>query len=226
MTPIMLFAAGLGTRMGHLVKDRPKPLVTVAGHALIDHALQLTQGQPVATPVVNLHYKAAMLRDHLADRDVRFSDETDLLRDTGGGLKHALPKLGDDPVMTLNTDAVWVGPNPIAHLLNAWRDDMDALLLLVPRSRFIGYTGPGNFLIDDAAHLQYGDGPIYTGLQMIRTNQLHDISDEVFSMHLLWQKLIADGTMFGSIYPGKLCDVGRPESIPLAEKLIAETADV
>ena len=54
--PVLLFAAGLGTRMGDLVKDRPKPLVQVAGKPLIDHALALTEVPEVGTRVVNLHY--------------------------------------------------------------------------------------------------------------------------------------------------------------------------
>ena len=226
MTPIMLFAAGLGTRMGDLVKDRPKPLVNVAGRPLIDHALDLIADQPLKTPVVNLHYKADMLRQHLSHRAVIFSDETDLLRDTGGGLRHALPLLGSDPVMTLNTDAIWSGPNPIAHLLAQWCDDMDGLLLMVPPSQVIGHKGAGDFDINADGKLYRAPGHIYTGLQIIRTEGLRDIEEDVFSLNVLWDHMIAKGTLFGTTYTGKWCDVGQPDSIPLAEALIAETSHV
>lgn len=226
MTPIMLFAAGLGTRMGPLVTDRPKPMVTVAGKPLIEHALDLTRGQPIETPVVNVHYKADVLRSHLADRDVTISDETDLLRDTGGGLRHALPLLGSGPVMTLNTDAIWAGPNPINHLLSHWRDDMEGLLVIVPQTNVIGHKGAGDFAMDRDGKLSRAPGHIYSGLQMIRTEELHNIAEDVFSLNQLWDQMIARGTLYGTTYTGRWCDVGQPDSIPLAETLIAENADV
>ena len=58
---LMIFAAGLGTRMGHLTLDRPKPLIEVGGRSLIDHALALADDiRPIKT-VVNVHYKKDML---------------------------------------------------------------------------------------------------------------------------------------------------------------------
>lgn len=226
MTSIMLFAAGLGTRMGALTADKPKPMVEVAGRPLIDYALDLTKGQPLNPPVVNLHYKADILRDHLADRSVVFSDETDLLRDTGGGLRHALALLGTNPVVTLNTDAIWNGPNPIAQLLNAWRDDMEGLLMLIPTAQVLGHKGKGDFVIDDTGRLTRQPGHIYSGLQMIRTDGLAEIADNVFSLNRLWDNAIARGTLHGITYAGRWCDVGQPDSIPIAETLIGKNADV
>lgn len=226
MTSIMLFAAGLGTRMGPLTADKPKPMVEVAGRPLIDYALDLAKGQPLNPPVVNLHYKADILRDHLTDRSVVFSDETDLLRDTGGGLRHALPLMGPDPVVTLNTDAIWNGPNPIAQLLNAWRDDMEGLLMLIPTAQVLGHKGKGDFVIDNTGRLTRQPGHIYSGLQMIRTDGLAEISDDVFSLNRLWDNAIARGTLHGITYAGRWCDVGQPDSIPIAETLIGENADV
>ncbi|MCK0120748.1 nucleotidyltransferase family protein [Loktanella sp. F6476L] len=226
MTSIMLFAAGLGTRMGPLTADKPKPMVEVAGRPLIDYALDLTKSQPLTPPVVNLHYKADILRGHLDDRSVVFSDETDLLRDTGGGLRHALPLLGPDPVVTLNTDAIWNGPNPIAQLLNAWRDDMEGLLMLIPTAQVLGHKGKGDFVIDNTGRLTRQPGHIYSGLQMIRTDGLAEISDDVFSLNRLWDNAIARGTLHGITYAGRWCDVGQPDSIPIAETLIGKNADV
>lgn len=226
MTSIMLFAAGLGTRMGPLTADRPKPMVEVAGRPLIDYALDLTRDQPLRPPVVNLHYKADILRNHLSDQTVVFSDETDLLRDTGGGLRHALPLLGSDPVITLNTDAIWQGPNPIAQLRAAWRDDMEGLLMLIPTAQVIGHKGAGDFVIGDNGRLTRKPGHIYSGLQMIRTDGLSEIDDDVFSLNRLWDNAIARGTLHGMTYSGRWCDVGQPDSIPLAEALIRHAANV
>ncbi|MGB3314393.1 MAG: NTP transferase domain-containing protein, partial [Albidovulum sp.] len=139
---LMLFAAGLGTRMGGLTADRPKPLIEVAGRALIDHALALVGGAQIGRVVVNLHYLPDQIRAHLANRqEITFSDETDTVLETGGGLKQALPSLGPDPVFTLNTDAVWTGANGLTELRTAWNPaEMDGLLLLVPKATATGHV--------------------------------------------------------------------------------------
>ncbi|WP_322893174.1 MULTISPECIES: nucleotidyltransferase family protein [unclassified Yoonia] len=222
--PLMLFAAGLGTRMGDLVKDRPKPLVRVAGKPLIDHALAFTDLPEIAPKVVNLHYRADQIRDHLAGRDVVFSDETDHLRETGGGLRHAMPLLGASPVITMNTDAVWRGPNPIAHLIANWRDEMQALLLIVPKPDAVGHKGAGDFARDADGRLHRGPdtikNKIYTGVQIIRTDLLDEVAQEAFSLNLIWDKMQASGGLYGTIYDGQWCDVGQPASIPLAEAML------
>lgn len=222
----MLFAAGHGTRMLPLTNDRPKPLIEVAGQSLIDHALAFTDLPNLRSPVVNLHAFPDQMRAHLKDRNVQFSDETAMLLETGGGLKAALPLLGPGPVVTLNTDAVWHGPNPIPLLLNAWRPQMDALLLTVPRQRQVGHPGPGDFLRDLSGRLRFGPGEIYTGAQMINPAVLAEIAQPDFSMRLPWGILARRGGLFGISYSGHWCDVGQPESIPLAEAMLQEDPGV
>ncbi len=224
--PVMLFAAGLGTRMATLTATRPKPLIPVAGRALIDHALdQVADAEPI---VVNLHYRPDQIRAHLAQRpDIRFSAETDTILETGGGLKLALPLLGAGPVFTLNTDAVWTGPKALGQLAAAWDGArMDALLLLVPRARAVGHTGAGDFLMDADGRLTRGPGLVYSGAQILRTEGLADIDDPVFSLNRLWNRMLAAGRLFGLVHPGGWCDVGRPECIPLAEQMLREAGDV
>ena len=130
----MLFAAGFGTRMGELTRSRPKPLIPVAGRALLDHALDLAAGAGLSRQVVNAHYLAEQVVAHLDGRGIPVAVETPEILDTGGGLRAALPLLGPGPVFTLNTDAVWTGPNPLVTLAGAWDPArMDALLLLMRR---------------------------------------------------------------------------------------------
>lgn len=214
---VMIFAAGLGTRMGALTRDRPKPLVPVAGRPLIDHALDLTAG---LRRVVNLHYRSDMLRAHLAGRDVILSDESNRLRETGGGLKHAAPLLSD-PCFTLNSDAVWTGPNPLTTLAAAWdASRMEALLLLLRPGSATGHTGTGDFTLTDG-RLRRGPGLVYSGAQIIRTAPVAAVAEDVFSLNRVWDGMIARGTLFGVVHDGGWCDVGRPDSIPLAETLLA-----
>lgn len=213
----LLFAAGLGTRMAPLTDDRPKPLIKVAGKALLDHAIEQCGDLRL---VVNAHYFAEQIETHIAGRGIDLSDETDLLRETGGGLKHALPLLGDGPVMTMNTDAAWRGPPAVDPLLGSWGDKMDALLLMVPKDRAIGHTGTGDFDIGPDGRLTRGTGYVYSGAQIIRTDGLTDIQEDVFSMWALWDGILQQGTMYGVAYDGLWCDVGRPDCIPMAEAIL------
>ena len=218
--PLMIFAAGLGTRMRPLTNTRPKPLVEVAGQTLLDRALQIGQQAGAAPIAVNTHYLGDQIADHLTGRHVVLSDEADLLLDTGGGLRKALPLLGAGPVMTLNPDVVWTGPNPLAALQDAWDDGMDALLMLIPLTRATARQGAGDFSLDPQGHLIRKGDFVYGGAQIIRPDRLAEIPDTVFSLNKLWDLLIADNRAFGLIHQGGWCDVGSPEAIPLAEALL------
>ncbi|NUB45328.1 nucleotidyltransferase family protein [Fertoebacter nigrum] len=226
---LMLFAAGFGTRMGALTADRPKPLLPVAGRPLIDHALQLADQAGIARKVVNLHYRGDQLAAHLASRpDVALSWEREAILETGGGLRAALPLLGTGPVLTLNPDVVWSGPNPLTTLLNAWNPArMDALLLLLPAGEAGRAPGKSDFLLDGDGRISRAngtDGVVYLGAQIIHTEGLANIHEQVFSLNRLWDRMIARGRAFGLIHPGGWCDVGTPAGIAAAEALLA--ADV
>jgi N-acetyl-alpha-D-muramate 1-phosphate uridylyltransferase len=225
---LMLFAAGFGTRMGAMTRDRPKPLIPVAGRALIDHALEQTRGLGLNRIVVNLHYRAEMIRAHLAGWDrVTFSDETETLLETGGGLKAALPLLSGNSVLTLNSDAVWAGPSPLVCLRDAWNGArMDALLLLLPTSHAAGHQGHGDFTADAEGRLQRGTDLVYSGAQIIRTEDVAAYPVRQFSLNRVWDGMAERDRLFGLIYPGRWCDVGQPESIALAEAMLTERSDV
>lgn len=223
---LMLFAAGLGTRMRELTRDRPKPLIEVAGRPLIDHALDLALAARVGRIVVNVHYLAGQIRAHLAHHPVVLSDETAALLETGGGLAHALPLLAADPVFTLNTDAVWTGANPLGELRTAWRGWEEGLLLLVPREVATGYAGRGDFDLDDAGRVVRGTGYVYTGAQILRTSRFAARTPGAYSINPVWDEMIAEGVLYGSVHAGGWCDVGRPESIALAEAMLHSSRDV
>lgn len=225
----MLFAAGFGTRMGDLTRDRPKPLIKVAGRCLLDHALDLTRQAGLRRPVVNLHYHGDQIARHLAGQDVALSWERPEILETGGGLRAALPLLGSGPVYTLNSDAVWTGHNPLVELSEAWAEGgMDALLLLAPLDLVEGYHGTGDFVIDAAGRIARAAGQpglVYLGAQIIRTERLAAVPDRVFSLNLLWDRMIAEGRAYGVVHTGRWCDVGRPEGIATAEAMLARSAD-
>lgn len=218
---LMLFAAGRGTRMGALTAERPKPLIPVAGRPLIDHALALAARVPRV--VVNTHAHAAQLHAHLAGRPVAISHEPELL-ETGGGLRAALPLLGPGPVYTLNADAVWTGPNPLATLAAAWGPGMEALLLLVPAARARGRQGPGDFTLGADGRLARGGDLVYTGAQIVDPGGLAEIPERAFSLNRLWDRTAARGGLYGALHHGGWADVGHPAGIAEAEAMLAEDA--
>ncbi|MEP3297197.1 MAG: nucleotidyltransferase family protein [Pseudoruegeria sp.] len=219
--PLMMFAAGFGTRMGTLTANQPKPLIEVAGKPLIDHALALCNRDYVDQIVINLHYRGAQIRQHLSEQDVLFSEEQPDVLETGGGLRQALPLLGNRPVFTLNTDAVWTGKNPLYTLSDHWDPDkMDALLLLIPQQNAQGHTGLGDFALSETGQLTREPGHVYTGTQIIKTDMLADFSQSSFSLNLCWDRMQNTGRLYGVLHDGGWCDVGQPESINLAENML------
>ena len=207
---LMMFAAGFGTRMRPLTLERPKPLVQVAGRALIDHTLDLARTIEPRPIVTNLHYLPDQLESHFEGTDVIcLREEPDIL-DTGGGLKHALPLLGTGPVITTNTDAIWIGPNPFQHIITAWDPaDMDALLLCIPKVRVHGHPGQGDFSLDSKNRISRGRDVIYGGIQIIKPEIVAGIDETVFSMNVAWDRLIRSNRLYAAIYPGSWCDIGN-----------------
>jgi N-acetyl-alpha-D-muramate 1-phosphate uridylyltransferase len=222
--PLMIFAAGFGTRMGELTRDRPKPLIPVAGRPLIDHALQAGARAGVSRIVVNTHYKADQIAAHLADRDILISHEAGTILDTGGGLKAALPMLGEGPVAVLNSDGIWTGANPLAQLAAAWDPDrMEALLLLLPLVRTLAHGPKGDFRLGPDGRISRGAGGedhVYIGAQILKTGRIAATSDAVFGLNRTWTEMIAAGTAFGLVHDGGWCDVGHAEGIAEAERLL------
>jgi len=218
---LMLFAAGFGTRMRELTRDRPKPLIEVAGKPLIDHALDLAEAAGIAHVVVNTHYLGPQIAAHLAGRSITISDESGEILETGGGLRKALPLLGHGPVLTLNTDAVWTGANVITELLAAWDPArMSSLLALTPCDHATGHPGTGDFSLSAEGRITRGEGYVYTGAQILNPAGIETFSETAFSLNLLWNRQISEGRAFGMIHHGGWCDVGRPESITLAEAML------
>lgn len=219
---LMVFTAGFGTRMGLLTKNQPKPLVPVAGQPMIDRALDLVADINLDRIVANLHYKSEMLAAHLTPKGILLSYEPEIL-ETGGGLRAALPLLGEDPVFTLNPDGIWHGSNPLRLLQDAWRpDEMDALLMCIPTAQAVGFQREGDFDIDVSGRINRGKQVVYGGAQIIKTDKLYNIKPNAFSLNLLWDMMLGQERLFALNYPGQWCDIGNPTGLALAEKMLSQ----
>lgn len=219
---VMLFTAGFGTRMAPLTDRVPKPLIPVAGRPLAQHALDLVRAAGLKRIVANTHHLAGQMSAFLRTHRVAEIHEPEIL-ETGGGLKNALPLLGRGPVITVNSDAVWSGPNPVSALLRAWRPErMDALLAVVPLWNAIGHAGAGDFSLTEEGRLRRAGPYVYSGVQILKTERLADIHKAKFSLNVLWDMFAAQDRLYGLPHAGLWCDVGRPESIALAEEMLRQ----
>lgn len=225
----MILAAGFGTRMGALTRLRPKPLLPVAGRALIDHALDMAAAGGIRRATINLHYRGPQIRAHLAGRQIpalSFSKEPEIL-DTGGGIARALPLLGNAPFAVLNSDAVFAGPNPLDALAAAWAPErMDALMLLVPTAHAHAYGRAGDFFLpgEGCAPVRRGKAAsaplVFTGAQILSPDALADAPEGAFSLNLVWDRLLDTGRLAAITWPGNWVDCGTPEGLAAAERLL------
>ena len=225
---VLIFCAGFGTRMGEITKVTPKPMVPILNKPLIDYAIDISLNANIQNIVVNLHYLPEQIEDHLAKfKKIKIIREIPTILETGGGLKNALPMLGENPVITLNSDTVWIGSNPIKSLLKAWDpQEMDALLMLIPTDRAQAHQKSGDFYLDNTKRLTRRKGHtnapyVYSGVQIIKTDLLGSINKKSFSINLLWDKILNNKKAFGIVYNGTWIDVGHPEGINVAtDKLL------
>lgn len=224
----MVLAAGRGTRLGAITTHLPKPLVEVGDGTLIDRVLDRLVESGVHSVTVNLFHHAALLERHLTARTaprVTFSHEPELL-DTGGGVKQALPNLGDGPFYVVNGDVAWEdGATPaLRRLADAWDDGaMDALLLLHPAVRTVHYDGLGDFWCDPLGRLRRRKEReivpfVFTGMQVLHPRLFDGAPEGRFSLNLLYDRAIEAGRLYGIVHDGDWIDAGTPERLDAARR--------
>lgn len=222
----MVLAAGLGTRMRPLTNTLPKPLIPVLGQTLLDRALDWMQSGGVEDVVVNTHYLAPQIEAHVQNRPrprIRLSSEADQLLETGGGIARALPHLGDTPFIGANSDTICLNADThaIERLARHWRDhDMDALLLLHPVEKAIGYEGRGDFYLNPNGTLaRRGNAPtapyVFTGVQLLHPRLFASHPQGPFSMNLLYDR--TPKRIYGLVHDGAWLHVGDPQGLQDAE---------
>lgn len=233
-TTAMVLAAGLGTRMRPLTDHRPKALVEVAGKPLIDHVLDRLADAGVTRAVVNVHHFADQVEDHLASRrdlEVLISDERAALLDSGGGIQHARPLLGEGPILLANIDSLWLdeGQPPLETLKAGWDPArMDLVLLLVKRGHGIGFEGPQGFFMDEAGRITHSTSPdvmtpfANVGFGILNLAALEVPAEPAFSIYPTWRKLQAEGRLYGAEMHAFWMHVGDPAARDAAEARLKE----
>jgi N-acetyl-alpha-D-muramate 1-phosphate uridylyltransferase len=216
----MILAAGLGPGMRPFTGTLPKPLTPVLGRPLIDHTLDHLAAHGVTDVVANLHYLRAPLAAHFAQRSTpRITPviEAEILG-TGGGVRNALPSLGDAPFFVINADILWRNAMTpaLARLEAAWdQARMDALLLVHPVVAAHGYTGAGDFLVDPTGTvhtpLPHQVAPfLFTGVQIVAPSLFTDAPSGAFAMNIVWRRAEAAGRLYAIVHDGDWRHLNAP----------------
>lgn len=206
----IVLAAGLGKRLRPITLTTPKPLVRVGGKPLIDWALDQLQAEGISEVVVNTSYLYEQVEAHVAQRmhpAISLSRELPEPLETGGGIKQALPLLGGEPFLVLNSDTICLdGPDAtaISRLRGAWDADLDFLMLVQPLERAVGFYGSGDFVVDAQGYVrrpEEGENApyVFTGIEIIHPRVFEGSPDGAFSLNRLWDHLKGEDGWFRRI---------------------------
>ena len=210
-------------------------MLPIGGEATIDRVLDHLARAGVEEVVVNLHHMGERIRAHLAERTtpaLSFSDESDRLLDSGGGVRRALAALGPAPFHVVNAISLWIdGAEPALHRLARRFDgrEMDALLLLQPVAGAIGYEGRGDFhlLPDDRLRRRGPDeraGHVFVGAQILRPELFAATPEAPFSLNLLYDRAARAGRLFGLEHDGRWMNLKTPDDLEAARRALATPA--
>lgn len=210
----MILAAGRGERMRPLTDHTPKPLLQVAGKALIEYSLEKLAGAGFTDIVINVAYLGRQIRDYCGDGrrwqvNIEYSDEGAQALETAGGIAKALPLLGDRPFLAVNADILFDYP------LAALRDKPVDLAHLV--------------LIDNPPHHPKGDfclaedgllaeqGPekfTFSGIGVYHPDLFADVSvGQALKLRPVLNRAMQLGQVSGEYFNGLWLDIGTPERL-------------
>ena len=208
----MILAAGRGDRLRPITDTTPKALIEVSGVSLLEQHLQRLAAAKIETVVINLGW----LGDRIAKRigsgqqfglQVVYSPEYDNILETGGGIKRALPLIGNAPFWVINADIytdmalpnIKLDANSLAHLV------------LVPTP---AHKAAGDFdLRDGKVRNSENQDLTYSGMAFYRPEMFENSDDGRFSVVPLMRAAADRGQLDGSVYEGMWEDVGTPERL-------------
>lgn len=238
----MIFAAGLGTRMQHLTKNRPKALIEISGITLLEIAIRRLKYFGCREIIINIHYLGGQIREFLEEKnnfgiDIAISDETDQILDTGGGLKKAAWFFDPAPFLAINVDIVTsldlaalytahLHERPLSTLAVRHRES-SRLLLFDDAQQLCGWRNTHKkeqITVRTASELH----PLaFSGVHVISPElfAFFPPHEKVFSIIDVYLAAAAHGRILA--YPHDedfWLDVGKPEQVPKAETALATIA--
>jgi len=210
----MILAAGLGTRLRPLTETLPKPLLPLGGKPMICHHIERLVAAGVTQLVINVSWLGGLIEERLGDgaafgARIRYSREPDGPLDTGGGMRRALPLLGEEPFLLVAGD-VW-SDYPLGRLA-ARRLPGGVLghLVLVPNP---AQHGHGDFSLDEAGRLGTaldGRRRTYSGMSLLSPAVIEGWNERIFPLREPLRAAALRGQLSGECWDGDWEDVGTP----------------
>ena len=214
---LMILAAGYGKRMNNLTHSIPKPLLKINNKELLRHNIDFFTNLGCKKIIINTHYLHDKIQhcieEHYSDRNIILSYEPTLLN-TGGGIKNALPFLGNNNFIVSNSDILWKNDNSadVLKFIKNYQQIETCKLLLANDDNFEGLKkSVGDFRYKDSLVTRWKKNDpylFYTGLQIINPIVFELIKDVSFSLNKLWDFLIAKDNLQGEICYSKIAHIG------------------
>lgn len=216
----MIFAAGRGERMRPLTDATPKPLLRVGGKMLIERHLEKLAAIGIDEVVVNIAHLADQFSAALGDGSrwnlrILYSHEGPVPLETGGGIKHALPLLGDAPFIGVSADIV--SDYDYAELPR--EPDGFAHLVMVPNPDF---HPRGDFWLDDTRLNEEGSGERLTfgNIGVYRPELVASEPNERFKLLPMYQRAMREGKLGGERFEGFWRNIGTPQQLAEADAMM------
>jgi NDP-sugar pyrophosphorylase family protein len=234
----MIFAAGLGTRLKPFTDNHPKALAPVNGKSLLEHNILYLQKFGIDDVVVNVHHFADQIESLLKEKNgfgsrVHISDERDEVLETGGGLVKAAHYFENENFVVMNVDMLTSFDlhnmiraheysNALATLAVMKRDS-SRQLLFDKEMQLCGWRNLNNDAIKIARTIEDANEFAFSGVQIIHTEFFRHITQRgKFSIIDAYLDIAQSQSVKGFDHTGDIIlDVGKPESLLLAEQLFS-----
>lgn len=215
----MILAAGRGERMRPLTDTTPKPLLNVAGKALIDYSIENLQQAGFTDIVINLAHLGQQIKDHCGDGrrwqvSIRYSDEGEIALETAGGIAKALPLLGDKPFLVINADIIC--DYPLARL----REQSIALAHLVLIDNPTHHPQGDFSLTDKGWLLEQGEEKFtFSGIGVYHPKLFVDLPAAPLKLRPVLTHAMRQQQVSGEKFDGLWLDIGTPQRLREVDEL-------
>lgn len=216
----MILAAGRGERMRPLTDGVPKALLEVGAESLLERHLSRLAAAGIREVVVNLSYRGSQIRAALGDGGrfglkIAFSQEPEPPLETGGGIVQALPLLGTGPFLLVNADVLTDFDFAVL------RDAAEPLLVMVPNP---AHHPAGDFSLTPGGTLGHAEPKLtFAGISRLDTAFFASLAAGPRPLKPILDTAIAAGALHGLRYDGLWVDIGTPERLEEARRLLART---
>lgn len=204
----MILAAGFGKRIHPLTLKHPKPLLKIGNKTLLSNTLKFLELFGIKQAVINVHYLGEQIVDYINRNQfnltINIVKEEDKILNTGGGVLNAIQYFSNEPFLIINPDTIW-NSHYLKELKLMEKSFFEnkkgkCSLLIVNKEKSFDRSFKGDFnLKNNLINRKDSDdlNSIYTGLQIIKSEVFNGLSEEVFSINRIWDKLIQRKELYG-----------------------------